>query len=381
MRSNKKILIGCYEVPGYGGASTVAYRLFEDIRREFDVSFVNLVGNDIAPYLQIMYGAAVGNPRQLPNVHNVVLERAPFYPSSAHSNLTRLIETLDPDIIVGIDFIATLLLKTSAPHKRILFITAGCDQAKQELLAGNIRSVTELLHRIEQERSSKKFRLPPRVRSPREAQAVACADLILVHSEMNRAVYEYFFPAHAVKLFPETLWLAEWTCQDAAPYLSHRKAFAERAIDVLFIASGWSRPEKNWALARELILRHPALNIHVVGEISEKVGRATYHGLLTDRAVLFALMGNTRLVVSPSLLDAAPGVLFEAVMLGCNVVASKNCGNWQLCHPALLAPLLRVKEFSERIQRARAREYPQNLEMFLQPSARQTLIEILDVFE
>ena len=32
-------------------------------------------------------------------------------------------------------------------------------------------------------------------------------------------------------------------------------------------------------------------------------------------------------------IDAAPGILFEGAVMGCNLVASKNCGNWEVCHP------------------------------------------------
>jgi glycosyltransferase involved in cell wall biosynthesis len=379
----KKFLLGGYEVPGYGGASTVAYRMFEDLQAQgFDVAFVNLIGQDIAPYLQAVYGSALGNPRGLANVHNLVLERAPFYPAPAHENLARLIQTLSPDVVIGNDFIAVLLLKASAPDKRVIFITAGCDQAKQALLHREVADVTELLRRIDKAKAkaSQSFRLPPHTPGIREAQAVANADLILLHSDMMRPLFEYYFPAHAVKLFPETLWFAEWIDRDAAPYTQLRQPFAERAIDVLFVASLWKRIEKNWTLAREIILRHPEWNIHVVGESVERAGHATYHELLADRAKLFELMGQARVVVSPSRLDAAPGVLWEAVAMGCNIVATKNCGNWELCHPALLAHSLRAEEFGERIRAARVREYKHNAEKFLQPSARQTLREILEVF-
>lgn len=376
-----KFLFGCYEAPGYGGAATGAYRMFEDLQAQgLDVAFVNLISSELAPYLKAVYGSAMGNPRGLANVHNLILERALFNPSPAHANLTRLIETISPDVLIGKDFIAALLLKTSAPDRRLLFITAGCDQVKHALLNGQISSVSELGAQLDKRKAERKFRLPPHIAGIREAQAVESADLILLHSEMLRPLYEYYFPAHAVKLFPETLWLAEWIYRDAAPYTHLRKPFAERAIDVLFVASLWKRIEKNWTLAREIILRHPEWNIHVVGESVEHAGRATYHGLIAERAKLFELMGQARVVVSPSRLDAAPGVLFEAAALGCNVVATKNCGNWELCHPALLAQSLEAEEFGERIRAARVREYKHNAEKFLQPSARQTLREILEVF-
>lgn len=377
----KKFLVGCHEVPGYGGASTVAYSLFADLQAQgLDVSFVNLIDQELAPYLQTVYGSTLGNPHGLSNVHTLILKHPLFSPTAAHPDLEQLVRAFDPDVVIGIGFIAALLLKSSAPDKRLIFMTTGCDQAKHALLEHRADSVTEILADIEKQNADPKFRLRPHLEGIREAQAVACADLVLVHSEMIRTLYQHYFPAHTSKLFPETMWFAEWICSSATPFVNRRRAFGERAIDVLFIASGWQRIEKNWELARALILKHPEWNFHVVGECVEHAGHVTYHGLLVDRAALFALMGNARVVASPSRLDAAPGILWEAVMLGCNIVASKNCGNWELCHPALLAQYLTEPDFSEPIRLARTREYRHNLERFSQPPARQTLREILEVF-
>lgn len=378
----RRFLLGCYEVPGYGGASTVAYRLFQDLQAQgLEVAFVNLIGRDDAEPLRARYGETLGNPRALRNVHNVVLERAAYDPSPAHANVERLIRELAPDVVIGVGYIAALLLKASAPDKRIIFITTGCDQAKGAIASGRARTVGEILAGIEKRNASGKFHLPPAILNAAEAQAVARADLILVHSEMTRTLFLHYFPTHAVKVLPETLWLAEWIVQDAAEHRRFWKAFPERDIDVVVAASHWKRPEKNWRLARELILRYPEWKWHVLGDGAERAGNATYHGLVTDRDALYELLGRARVLASPSCFDTAPGVLFEAAVLGCNVVASKNCGNWQLCPPALLAATMRADEFGERIRRGRTREYRHNLDAFLQSSARRMLVEILDVFE
>lgn len=359
----------------------MAYKIFEDLQAEgVDVCFVNLIAEYDAAYLREQYGERVGNPKQLANVHNLILERAPYYPSPAHPNLAALINELAPDLLIGIGYIAALLLKASAPASKLIFITTGCDQAKTEIATQRAATVSEILARQARQQESKKFHLRPPIVNDREQQAIDSADLILVHSEMTRALFHYYFRSHTDKVFPETLWLAEWICKDVAPYTDLRKGFSGREIDLLFIASGWQRPEKNWAFVRELIQRQPNLNIHVVGRGNERIGKATYHGLVTDRSALFALLGNTRALVSPSRFDTAPGVLFEAVVMGCNVIASKNCGNWELVHPDLLVHSFRVSEFVEKIPLARAREYRHHLESFMNPPARQTLLEILDVF-
>lgn len=378
----RKFLLGCFEVPGYGGASTVAYRLFQDLQGQgLDAAFVNIIGQDDAELLRALYGETMGNPRALRNVHNLILERAAYHPSAAHANLGKLIRELAPDVLIGVGYIAALLLKAAAPDKKIIFITTGCDQAKSAIASGHAKTAGEILARIEKRNASGQFHLPPVIVNAAEEQAAACADLILVHSEMTRALFRYYFPSQAVKVLPETLWLAEWITQDAAEHRRFWKPFAERDIDVVLAASNWKRPEKNWKLARELILRHPEWNWHVLGDGVERAGSATYHGLVTDREALYELLGRARMLVSPSCFDTAPGVLFEAAVMGCNVIASKNCGNWQVCPPELLAADLRAGEFGERIRRGRMREYRHHLDVFLQSSARQTLLEILDVLE
>jgi len=54
---------------------------------------------------------------------------------------------------------------------------------------------------------------------------------------------------------------------------------------------------------------------------------------------VFRLMGNAKTIVSTSRYDAAPGILFEGSVMGCNLVASRNCGNWKICHTELLKVL------------------------------------------
>jgi glycosyltransferase involved in cell wall biosynthesis len=105
-----------------------------------------------------------------------------------------------------------------------------------------------------------------------------------------------------------------------------------------------------------------------------------HHGLLTERSDLFSLIGRARCLVCPSRMDAAPGVLFEASALGCNVVASRNCGNWELCHGELLADPCEADPFERCIRRALERKYPDNLDRFLNPSSYRRLVLTMAAF-
>lgn len=70
-------------------------------------------------------------------------------------------------------------------------------------------------------------------------------------------------------------------------------------------------------------------------------------------------------------------ILFEASIMGCNVVASKNCGNWEVCDPALLADPYGPATFATCIRRARERKYRDRLDRFLERRSYRELMAIL----
>jgi glycosyltransferase involved in cell wall biosynthesis len=126
------------------------------------------------------------------------------------------------------------------------------------------------------------------------------------------------------------------------------------------------------------ILAHAVgLAVHVVAECADPVSGAHYHGLLTHPAVL-RVMARAKVVVVPSSADSSPNVLFEASLLGCNVVASQSCGNWELCHPALLAEPYGVEAFAACMRRAVERRFTDNLGAFLDPEPWERFRERLD---
>ena len=147
---------------------------------------------------------------------------------------------------------------------------------------------------------------------------------------------------------------------------------------MIFIASRWARPEKNYRLVRKLVSRCDGLNIHIVGEVDRPCPSARHHGVVARREDLYELLGRSKTLACPSLLDPAPGVLFEASAMGCNVVASTNCGNWQLCNEQLLAERCTGEAFISSIQRSLAGAYQDNQDQFR--GGYRDLVDTLSVF-
>jgi glycosyltransferase involved in cell wall biosynthesis len=156
-----------------------------------------------------------------------------------------------------------------------------------------------------------------------------------------------------------------------------QEPFHKREIDVIFIASSWNRSEKNYKFVKEIASRLKDLNIHVVGEVEKKDNNATYHNLITNRKEMFGLLGNSKTIVSPSLFDAAPGILFEASAMGCNIVASKNCGNWMLCNEILLVDPFNLSSFLEKIHLSLSKKYDDNINYFFKTNSYNNFIETI----
>ncbi|HLE25580.1 MAG TPA: glycosyltransferase [Thermodesulfobacteriota bacterium] len=369
----KKILLGCYEVPGYGGASTSSYNLFEMMQNDgLDVCYLNLIDEQDVDYYRYVFGENFGNPKSMTNVYNCVLKGSWHHP---HPELNNLINYLSPDILVGKGYIAAFLMKRAAPKKRNIFITSGCQQVRDYIAKKKAKDVISLGEII------KHAKHLPVLLPGYEIDAIRISDLIVTHSDMTMFLFEYFFPPSQIaKIYTDVIWSAEWIYKDALDYLRLKKPFFERNIDILFIASAWSRPEKNYKLVKKIVLQCKGLNIHIVGEVEEKLVGVKHYGLITKREELFILLGNAKTIVCTSLFDPAPGILFEASAMGCNIIASKNCGNWQICNEELLVDPFNLNNFLEKIFLSLTKKFHDNIDYFLKTKSYQNLIDTILVF-
>lgn len=220
---------------------------------------------------------------------------------------------------------------------------------------------------------------PPAITHGRELEAMRDCDLVLANSDELRDTCRLLYPRLAGKVGSKPVWCAEWICEEARTYKDLARPFAERDFDVLFVASMWNRPVKNYSLVADIIDRCPDLEVCIVGEGDDESGHATRTGFVSSRREMFGILGNARTLVCASNMDAAPGILFEAAEMGCNVVASRNCGNWRLCHPDLLVDPYRLDGFLRSIRLAVGKKYADGLEYFLSQNCYQDLLDTVAV--
>lgn len=375
---NKKILIGCFEVPSHGGASTSSYSLFEKMQKDgYDVNYISIISDYDADYFRFLFKDKIGNPKGLRNVINCFLSRPIFHPKPSHTEFVEILRDISPDIMIGIDFIATVIMKREFPHIPNIFLTCGCDQASKYISEGKANNALELISLISNTNGHEFVR--PKLYKSLETEAIQISDLIITHSDLNRTFCNYFFPNHRGKIFPEVIWFAEWIYEDAQYYSKLKKTYVERDIDLLFVSSLWERQVKNYSLMKKIFMKNSNLNIHIVGEVEQKIENVNYHGFITDREKIFELLGRSKTVVSTSLLDAAPGLLFEASAMGCNIIASKNCGNWEICNEDLLVDNYRLGDYLEKIHLSLTKKYDDNIDYFLDNGSYRNLLDIIAV--
>lgn len=371
-----KILISCFEVPGQGGASTSAYSLFKMMKKDaYDVHYLNIISPEDSDYYKYIYGDRYGNPESLSNVHNCILSKKLFHPSPIHQELIEILNDINPDVVLGVHFISSLLIKKAIPEKPLVFFISNFSHETGFLYNKNTNSLEKLLLRI------KNDNIEINLNNPREEQAVKSSDYVIAHSETTRQLFKYIYPSFAGKIYPDVIWMAEWIYNDAFEYRGLEKNFTDRTIDIVFVASSWTRPEKNQELMSHLAESFISKNVHVVGEVRKenRIAGITYHGIVGQRDALFEILADSKCLVSTSRFDAAPGVLFEGSALGCNIVASKNCGNWQICNNNLLVTNYYSKEYTDKIRLALNAKYDDNMYFFLKTNSYKNLKNILDV--
>lgn len=351
----KILLLGC-DVPGWGGAATVRHLMLERMQGDgMSVASLTLLLDMEEAYCRYVIGESFLDPRGLPDVH---LARMESEVQGAHPDVEARIRTVRPDLILAFGLVAAHVALRSAPGVPVVLMTMGCHRLQELIEEGVVR---DFLHFEREMARGTRFEIRPDALEP---QAIQGAELVLVHSPLVRSTFESFYPGKMGKVVDETFSVADLVEFEAKRFEHLRRPFSERSIDALFVASHWSRPVKNASMVRAIASRLPSLAIHVAGDCGERFENCTHHHSVTTREEMYALLGDARVVVVPSLLDAAPGVLFEGAAMGANVVTSRNSGNWALCNDDLLVERFTAEGFAERITRATRRPYEDHRDRF-----------------
>ena len=167
-----------------------------------------------------------------------------------------------------------------------------------------------------------------------DASGFEAAGRVISHSTLDMAIYRRFMaPGLAAKLVPEVVRTSVLAARlpDGPP-----KPLADRRWDLCMAASNWERPTKGPSVAKAVCEKFKASRRIVVCGEKFAVSGVDCYGLVPHEQML-RIMGDSRVVVVPSLYDSSPNVYVEAAHAGCNVVVSPAVGNIEGHPPAFLA--------------------------------------------
>jgi glycosyltransferase involved in cell wall biosynthesis len=339
------------------------------MRRDgLDARYLSLIEACDVPYLRYYFGEEFSNPERLEGVSQVVIQGPLF---GSHHRIAASLVELRPDVILARGYIAALLLGRAKGEIPVVYSVAGWPESSE---SSRYRRRVDVARLADCPPTGPRRPLPL---NERELEAFDRCDLAIACSPLAERLAERLLPPSlSARFFPDALWAAEWTVDAVRGIEALRKPHAERTIDLLFVASSWHRWEKNLPLVRRIVDQLSGLRMHVVGE-SPAIAETVHHGMIGDRRQLMEMLGNAKAIVVPSLVDGAPGVLFEAAAMGANVVASKHCGNWQICNDALLVEPFSEAGFVNACRRAAAEHYPDRLDWFIETRSYAKLMDIL----
>jgi hypothetical protein len=364
----KTFLLSCHEAPYYGGAATFQYLLFELLQKSgYDAHYLTLASKTEVKKYKSNLGINWWNPAKLDNVHLYISQN---FNKREHSELIEIVREVNPNLIIGKNDIAPRIFKNIMPEREVWFLSSSSKQMLKAYTGGYVKSLSDGMRQLREWNG----KIP--LISLKEKQAVRLSDRIICDSEATKLCFEHFYPQYIGKIFDFIFWSAPLFKNKFINEIKQRKDFFSRSIDLLFIASNWKRVEKQYEMVKEIIKQFKHLNIHILGLCKDRVNGARYHGL-TGYSEVLKLMSDSKTLVAPSLYDSSPNILFEASLLGCNVVASTNCGNWRLCNPDLLVEPYSLGNFVEKTRLSLERKFNDNMNYFLKDDSINRFVSLI----
>ncbi len=361
--SDGNILLASCDMPGYGEGAAFGYGLFDKMQADgLDVAYVNLLERQDIDFFKFVFGEEFGNPKSLKRVYNIIVDGPVF---ASDPQIAALPDRLAPKVMVGIGFAAALWAKRAAPKTPLVFIPTTCQYIP------NGAPKRRRFFSLSREPSPNR----PAVVSAAEKEAAAISDLIIAPSAVIKDSFAISYPWVANKIYEDVIWDAEWKGVPAHSELN--RDFSKRDIDVLFVATSWEKPEKNYPLVKRMIPRLEGVNAHVVGEVPEKIPRASHHGLVTDANEYYGLLGRAKTVVCPAVFDPLPEALIEASLMGCNIVAFKSSAYSSVCNENLLVGDAGLDCLLTKVSLALLKPYDSQIDKVAGRSSYHTFLNVL----
>jgi glycosyltransferase involved in cell wall biosynthesis len=299
-----RILVTSTQYPYYGGAATNSYALIKYLRKHghkvggifFENKNVNVDPDNIS---------AVWRHHGDSNYDNVIRRFSKAYLGG------------EPEIILGKNYAAPPMSKNIFPNSKIVYLVTG-SPIMMDLSKKNISCIKYLSS------NGKAKRFAP------EKKCIDLSDIIVPNSPLARKMLLKNY-GHLKKISKaiDTSLAFNYNIKNDLPH-------SNRKYDVAFVCSNMSREVKNSSLALKIykdpkIIKRKKIAIGGNSKMFSNTNLTLVKGMSSQKEII-KLFKNTKVVICTSYYDASPNVIKEALMCGCNILVSKNCG-WSTTYP------------------------------------------------
>jgi len=337
-----RILLTSTQFPGNGGAATNTYKLHKFFSKETNHSVycIFFLANkedtaaiDFDPEkignVGFLYCSAVNG--QLQNFDCTTKTFSEYDSTFLNQFRQKVTVALGgfPDVILAKNYRAPITSSFLFPTvQNIYYLVSGVyyltllnNNSKNDISAQNLLDNFEN-YNLEEYKQNTNIQ--------QEFQSLELAKKVIFNSELTCSLFQTFYKEKVkhYSIINTSLF------QNIIP--PSNENLSTRPYDLLFICSDFNRKIKNCKFVKKLFqqAKFTSLKKLVIGQ-----------GDLFDTGVpnieiyppqpnhlISSFMKQCKVLVFPSLFDSSPNTVYEALESGCNVVISKNIGNWKQFH-------------------------------------------------
>jgi glycosyltransferase involved in cell wall biosynthesis len=332
-----KILVSSTQYPGYGGAATNAYTIIKTLRsKTYNVAglFVDNLGVNADPD---MIGG-IFLIRDIETNKNDILAKINDYLGG------------EPNIIMGKNVIAPRICKQLYPNAFSIYLVSGIYSAEEyyNSTGDNKRTITDVLNSLNDKsfynEHAKLFI------NNSEIKTNEMVNMIVLNSTLAKNFFIKIHPSFKHKVYDR---IVDTTDCVKEGINSNKINVTKKDIDIILVCSNFKRLIKNNVFLKDILMndsfkRYKKYIIGLNNNVLGKLPNTKYIDLIPNSEVI-KYLSRSKVLLFPSLVDASPNTVREALLSKCLPIVSTGIGYYDVFPDYLVCKTLNHNEWKAKI--------------------------------
>ena len=332
---NMKILVASTQYPGYGGAATNAYSIIKYLRSKG----YNVAGLFVDPHKVNVDPDNIGG---IYLVNNYMAEK--------HDIMSKITNFLHgtPNICLAKNVIAPRYCKYYFPQSYMVYLVSGIFAAdKYYRETGEYeQTASDILRQFDDKTSRTK--LINIFADTSEIKTLEISNMIVLNSELAKKIFRNIYERYDNKIFKTVIDSTNCSKQNVSLTDDTLKTITKE-YDIILICSNYNRLIKNNSFLRSILLKNEFKNYKkcIIGlnyNLMSKIPNTTYVDLIPNSEVI-KYLSKSKVLLFPSLFDANPNTVREALMMNCLPLISTGVGYCEIFPEYLVCQTLNPDEW------------------------------------